>query len=85
MKATSADLPTIVYSIPGKEAVAVITSYATRDEIATVQVDLKTLGFPNGCVVTNGETNQPITMMDGRIVMPLKKHDMLVLRFMAAK
>lgn len=83
VKAIDPDLPAIVYSVPGQEAVALITSYSRLDTQAEIDVDARVLGFPNGCTVINVDTNQPVTMVNGHLSLPLKKHDRLILRFTA--
>ena len=73
--ATHADLLTIVYSVPGKRALAIVTSYSTQDEDVTLKVDLKALGLPPTCRVLDAETNEPLPLKAGRLRFPLKKHD----------
>jgi hypothetical protein len=76
-----AEVPAIVYSVPGKEAIAALVSYARQDESITVTVDLQTLGFANGCTVTDAETGEPLALAAGRLGFVLKKHDIRLLRF----
>ncbi|MCY3020350.1 MAG: DUF6067 family protein [Planctomycetota bacterium] len=82
VKAANPDIVTIVYSVPGKEAVAAVTSYSTKDEQATLDVDAKALGFAGGCTVTNVETGEEVQLQDGKLAFPLKKHELRVLRVM---
>jgi hypothetical protein len=82
--ATQPDLiPTIVYSVPGKEAVAVAVSYSQKDENVTLKVDPAALGFAGGYTVVNAETGDAVTVDHDQIALPLKKHDLVVLRFTA--
>jgi len=83
--ATSTDIPTIVYSIPGRRAVVVATSYSAKDEAATLNVDLQALGLAAGCRVTDVETGKALTIAGGKLTFPLKKHDVRVLRFEAGR
>ena len=76
VKATSGDIPTIVYSAPGKRALAIATSYSTKDETVTLEVDLKALGLPAGCRVRDAETGDALTIKDGKLTFGLKKHDL---------
>jgi hypothetical protein len=80
VKAANPDVVSIVYSVPGKEAVAALTSYAAKDEDAAVAVDAKALGFADGCTVTNAEGGAELPLQDGKITLPLKKHELKVLR-----
>ena len=79
VRATSKDIPTIVYSIPGKRALAIATSYSAKDETVTLAVDLQALGLPAGSRIRDAETNRPLTLKDGKVTFPLKKHDVKVI------
>jgi hypothetical protein len=79
VKAANPDIVSIVYNVPGKVAVAAITSYAEKDEDAAVSVDAKALGFADGCVVTNTEGGAECPQQGGMIWLPLKKHELRVL------
>lgn len=83
--ATSPDIPTLVYSVPGRKALVVATSYSPSDEQVTLNVDLKALGLESACRVTDAETNQPLELKGGKLAFPLKKHDVKLIRFEAAK
>jgi len=72
--ADNPDLPAIVYVVPGREAVFVITSYAEKEVTANVAVDAKALGFGEGCRVTDVESGEVLSVADGRVKFPLKKH-----------
>jgi len=80
VKAANPDVVSIVYSVPGQEAVAAITSYADQEVDAAVSVDAKALGFTDGCVVTNTEGGAEGPQQGGVIRLPLKKHELKVLR-----
>jgi hypothetical protein len=73
------DVPTIVYSVPGRRAVVVATSYAKEDVPVTLAVDAKALGFDKGWAATDGETGQAVAAEGGKIAFTLKKHDVRVL------
>lgn len=75
------DVQTIVYSVPGREAVVPVVSYARQDMTAGVKVDLEALGLDAGCKVVDIETDQPLPLENGVVVLPIKKHDIRVLRF----
>jgi len=70
----------IVYAVPGKEAVVVVTSYAREDVIASLRVDAAGLGLPAGFGVVNLETGHALSVTGSRFELPLKLHDMAVLR-----
>jgi hypothetical protein len=76
-----ADVPSIVYSIPGKQALAALVSYARQEVPITVTADLKTLGLADGCTVTDAETGERLARADGKVAFTLKKHDIRLLRF----
>ncbi|MFW6162047.1 MAG: glycoside hydrolase domain-containing protein, partial [Planctomycetota bacterium] len=50
------DLPAIVYSLPGKEAIIGVTSYAEQAVDATIEIDPRPLGLQKGYRVTDAET-----------------------------
>jgi hypothetical protein len=81
VKSSHPDLVTIVYSVPGKTAVTAVTSYADKDVEAALAVDAKALGFPEGCQVVNVEGGSEVRLENGMIRLPLRKHDLSVLRF----
>jgi len=74
------DLPTIVYSVPGEEAVFAVVSYADADTTATVRVDTAALGFPGECKVSDTETGEELPLRGGALPVSLKKHNALVCR-----
>ncbi|OGV67639.1 MAG: hypothetical protein A3K19_14655 [Lentisphaerae bacterium RIFOXYB12_FULL_65_16] len=77
------DVPAIVYSVPGKEALAALVSYSREDAPVTVSVDLKALGLEAGCAVTDAETGEKLALADGKLAFTLKKHDIRLLRLAA--
>jgi hypothetical protein len=79
------DVPTIVYSVPGEEAVVGVVSY--RQDAADVQLDFSpdTLGFDEGCTVLNVETEETLPVRDGAVSFRLKSHDVRVLRMTAGQ
>ena len=80
-----ADVPTIVYSVPGKEALVAAVSYARQDVPVALAIDLKTLGLTSSCAVFDGETGEALRMEDGKVAFPLKRHDIKLIRFVAGK
>jgi hypothetical protein len=80
VKAANPDIVSIVYCVPGQAAVAAITSYSEKDENVAVSVDTQALGFADACVVTNVEGGAELPLQNGSILLPLKKHDLKVLR-----
>ncbi len=80
------DIPTIVYAVPGKDALAGVVSYARQDEAVTVRVDLEALGLDGGCTVTDAESGERFVLGDdGAFTLPLKRHDIRLIRFQAAE
>jgi hypothetical protein len=80
VRAANPDIVSIIYSVPGKAAVAAITSYAEKEQDAGIFVDAKALGFADGCMVTNAEGGAQWPVENGMILLPLKKHELKVLR-----
>ena len=76
----NADLPTIVYSVKGRQAIVGVTSYAEEDFEAELTIDAGTLGFDDGYTVTNAETGEAVSVQDDRVRVPLRKHDVCELR-----
>jgi hypothetical protein len=74
VKADHPDLPGIVYSVPGRETVYAVTSYAGRDLEATVQVDPAALGFTGRYTVLDRETRQKQTVTNNQFRIAVKKH-----------
>ena len=79
----SPDLPTIVYSVKGKEAVFAVVSYAKQDVTAALTLDAAALGFPAGCRVVDTETGEEVAVVGGKMTFGLKKHDVRVCRVSA--
>ncbi len=77
------DVPVIVYSVPGKQAVVAAVSYAAEDKSVALHVDFQMLGLKKGCPVTNAETGEILAMHDGKVQFKLKKHDVIVVRLSA--
>lgn len=75
--------PTIVYSVPGKEAVFAVVSYADGDSDVDLSVDAAALGFRNGFRVADTETGAEVPVVDGHLRFPLKKHDIRICRILA--
>ena len=70
-----------MYSVPGKTAIAAVTSYADTKVNAELTVNAKSLGFPRGCRVTDVEGGAELPVKDGMISLPLGKHELKLLRF----
>lgn len=80
VKAEHPDVPAIVYSLPGKQALAGLVSYARQDLSVTVKVDLAALGLSAGATATDLESGQRYTLENGDFTLPIKKHDIHLLR-----
>jgi hypothetical protein len=78
-KVTDADVPTLVYSRKGSEAIIVATSYATSDVTAHLSVDWQTLGLDPSTPCTDTETGAQVAVTNGQIIFPLKKHDIKII------
>ncbi len=76
------DVPTIVYSVPGKETVVAVVSYANKQTDVVLTADLKALGLGENGVVRNVESDQALRLEDAKLKLRLKKHDIIVLRFL---
>jgi hypothetical protein len=74
------DLPAIVYSVPGQEALVAVVSYAREDRQVTLHLDLPTLGFTAGCKAVNVETSEALPVHDGEVSFVLPRHDIRLLR-----
>lgn len=73
------DLPLIVYSVPGKEAIVLVTNYAEEDLPVTLTVEAAKLGLTSLAAV-DVESGAEVPVVDGKIALPLKKHDVCELR-----
>jgi len=78
-----ADLPAIVYVLPGKEAIVGVTSYAEQDLDATVRIDPKPLGLAAGYRVLDAETDQPVVCQRDTLKLTIEKHDVREFRLLA--
>jgi len=76
----NADLPGIVFSLPGQEAVYLVTSYSSKDEQVRITIDPKALGFTGAYKVVDIETGQDVPLTDNVMTFPLKKHDLREMR-----
>jgi len=86
VRTTNPDIPTIVYAVPGKEALAAVVSYARQDEQVAVRVDLKALKMAGDSVLTDAESGERFNLdADGGFTLPLKRHDIRLLRVQPAK
>ncbi|HJN16161.1 MAG TPA: hypothetical protein QGH10_11740 [Armatimonadota bacterium] len=80
--ADSPDLPTIIYSVPGEEAIFAVTSYAEEDVDATLTIDAKALGFGEVTAVTDTESGEELAVVNGALSLPIKKHDVRQFRIL---
>lgn len=85
VRADNSDLPSIVYSLPGKEALFAVTSYAQHDVTADLAVDLDALGLPAGCVAVDVESGERLLLNGRRLSFPLRKHDVREFRLLPLK
>lgn len=81
VKTDNPELLTIVYSLPGKEAITAVVSYSNNDEEVKLKIDAKALGFSSNHTVINAESGEKISLNGNTVSFPLKKHDVRVLRF----
>ena len=81
--ADNPDLPGIVYSLPGKEALYAITSYSSKDEEAVVHIKPDVLGFKNYRVI-DIDTGEELKVENDTLRFSLKKHDLKVFRILPA-
>ena len=77
------DLPAIVYSLKGKEALLAVTSYAEQDLDATIRIDPKPLGLAAGYRVLDAETDQLVPCENDTLKLTIKKHDVREFRLLA--
>lgn len=80
VRSENPELLTNCYVVPGQEALVVLVSYAREDVAAEVKVDLQALGLGADAKVTDAETGAALTLADGKVAFPLKKHDMRLIR-----
>lgn len=80
--ASDPDLPAIVYSVPGEEAVVAVVSYAGEDRTADLRVDAAALGFAGGFRAIDAETGEEVAPGGSAsgISFRLPRHDVRVLR-----
>ncbi len=75
------DIPTIVYSVPGREAIVVVVGYSDNDEQVKLNIDPKALGYGDYTVTdTEKKDVTPLSVKGNSVTFPLKKHDMMILR-----
>lgn len=79
------DLLPILYYRPGTDALVAVVSYAKEDRNASITVDLKALGLPATSVATDIEDNAALPLADGKIALPIKKHDIRMVRVTVAE
>ncbi|MBI5834414.1 MAG: hypothetical protein HZB16_19120 [Armatimonadetes bacterium] len=83
VKSANPDLPTIVYGVKGKQALAAVVGYVDGDTTCELNVDAAALGLAGGWKATDAETGAAIEPQGGRLVFPLKKHDVRLVRLEA--
>ncbi len=74
------DVPTIVYSVPGQEALIGVVSYAREDRDVILRLDPETLGLTGDLKAVNVETGEELAVNDSAISFPLAKHDIRLIR-----
>jgi hypothetical protein len=84
IRAENPDLPGIVYSLPGKEALYAITSYSSKDEEAIVHIKPDVLGFRSYKVI-DVDTGEELKVENNTVRFILKKHDLKVFRLVPAE
>ena len=80
--ADSPDLPTIVYSLKGTEALFAVVSYAEKDLPTTITIDAKALGLDGPYRLLDAETDQPVPVEKDKLSLTLKKHDVREFRIL---
>jgi hypothetical protein len=78
------DLPTIVYSVPGREAIVAVTSYARQDVDAILTVAPPGLGFATLGPAVDVETGEALPLTGNRLNFRLRKHDVREFRLSPA-
>ena len=69
-----------MYVVPGKVAVTVVTSYAAEDRVVRLSVDRARLAIEGELSVTDVETGTALQLQEDVVTLPLKRHDVRVLR-----
>jgi hypothetical protein len=77
------DLPLIVYSLPGREALIGVVSYLGEDTDVTLDIDLDALGLGDDAQAVDAETGEAIAMEGGKARFPLKRYDLRMVRVTA--
>ncbi|MGB9677633.1 MAG: hypothetical protein ACPLZ9_03355, partial [Candidatus Ratteibacteria bacterium] len=75
------DFPGIVYSIPGKEALYAVTSYADKDLEAKVNIIPEILGFKKYRVI-DIDNDQQVPVEKNTFRLNIKKHDLKVFKIL---
>ena len=75
------NIPCIIYSEPGKEALCILTGYSDNDEDVTLRIiDPRALGLPVSPLAMDVESGQSLPVNNGVISIRLKRHDVLEIR-----
>ncbi len=77
------DLPLIVYSLPGKQALIGVVSYLGEDTDVTLAIDLAALGLDDGARAVDAETGEAIALEAGKARFLLKRYDLRMVRVTA--
>jgi hypothetical protein len=80
-----ADVPCIVYGVPGKETVVMGTSYRRDAADLRLTVDAKTLGLGAGWTATDAVAGTLVKLEGGAVPIAIKSHDLFVVRLQPAK
>lgn len=79
------DLPSIVYAVPGREAVVAVVSYHREPAECALAVDAKALGFAAGFTAIDALSGEAVAVQGGGLApFALKGHDIRVLRLTPA-
>jgi hypothetical protein len=71
----NADIPLLVYSNPGNEALIIASSYDSADADAQIDIDWNALGLTQSSIARDAQTGEPLKIQDGKIRFRLKRHD----------
>ncbi len=74
------DLPGIVYSVPGEEALCVFTNFAGESREARVRIDLGALGLQGPCETVDIETGARQDVRPEGLCFTLRSHDLKAFR-----
>ncbi len=76
----NADLPVIVYCIPGVKTAAVLCSYSEKEEQVKLEINPSVLKLNKSYTVENMETGRRYEMRDNAVSLQVKKHEVIGFR-----